>query len=118
MYLAKYVGGWSLPRIGRFYNGRHHTTVLHAVTKIERLRKRDEALDALLDVLASTLNAERVPDVSLRPNPISRSDLVDAIASRVIERMTELPAEIGLTLTNGKMMSEAWTRRAIPAPDL
>jgi hypothetical protein len=24
MYLAKHVGGWSLPKIGRFYNGRHH----------------------------------------------------------------------------------------------
>ena len=35
MYLAKNVGGWSLPKIGRFYNGRHHTTVLHAVAKIE-----------------------------------------------------------------------------------
>jgi chromosomal replication initiator protein len=29
MYLAKHVGGGSLPKIGRFYNGRHHTTVLH-----------------------------------------------------------------------------------------
>ncbi len=39
MYLAKHVGGWSTTRIGRFYNGRHHTTVLHAIGKIERLRK-------------------------------------------------------------------------------
>ena len=38
MYLAKNVGGWSTTRIGRFYNGRHHTTVLHAIEKIERLR--------------------------------------------------------------------------------
>jgi hypothetical protein len=27
MSLAKYVGGWSLPKIGRFYNGRHQTAV-------------------------------------------------------------------------------------------
>ena len=40
MYLAKHVGGWSLPKIGRFYNGRHHTTVLHAVAKIESLGRR------------------------------------------------------------------------------
>jgi len=39
MYLAKSVGGWSTTRIGRFYNGRHHTTVLHAIGKIERLRE-------------------------------------------------------------------------------
>jgi hypothetical protein len=118
MYLAKHVGGWSLPRIGRFYNGRHHTTVLHAIAKIERLRKRDEALDALLDVLASTLNSERAPDESRRSNPITRSELVDAIASRVIERMTEFPAEGGSALSSGKAMSEAWTRCAIPASDL
>jgi hypothetical protein len=85
MYLAKHVGGWSLPTIGKFYNGRHHTTVLHAVAKIERLRRGDEALDALLDVLASTLNSEKAPVASLRPAPISRSELVDAIAARMIE---------------------------------
>jgi len=31
MYLAKHVGGWSLS------NGRHHTTVLHAIANIEQL---------------------------------------------------------------------------------
>jgi chromosomal replication initiator protein len=33
MYLAKHVGHWSLSQIGKFYNGRHHTTVLHAIEK-------------------------------------------------------------------------------------
>ena len=47
MYLAKRVGGWSWSQIGRFYNGRHHTTVLHAIEKIESLRRTDEAVDAL-----------------------------------------------------------------------
>lgn len=83
--------------------------VLHAVAKIERLRRADEALDALLDVLAWTLNSERAPDESLRPNPISPSELVDAIASRVIERMTEHPAQIGSALANGQVMFEAST---------
>ena len=55
MYLGQHVGGWSTTRIGRFYNGRHHTTVLHAVEKIGRLRKADDSLDALLDVLADEL---------------------------------------------------------------
>jgi hypothetical protein len=57
MYLAKHVSGWSLPKIGRFYNGRHHTTVLHAIAKVERLRKTDEAFDSLLDLLTDTLAA-------------------------------------------------------------
>ena len=53
MYLAKNVGGWSTTRIGRFYNGRHHTTVLHAIGKIERLRKDDESVDALIEAVAA-----------------------------------------------------------------
>src|ERR1700761_4023464 len=58
MYLTKHVGEWSLPKIGRFYNGRHHTTVLHAIAKIERLRKADEAFDSFLDILTETLRSE------------------------------------------------------------
>src|SRR3984893_11164824 len=56
MYLAKNVAGWSTTRIGRFYNGRHHTTVLHAIAKIERLRQTDETLDALLAALTTALS--------------------------------------------------------------
>lgn len=37
MYLAKTLTGQSLPEIGRRFGGRDHTTVLHAVRKIERL---------------------------------------------------------------------------------
>src|SRR5215469_1309023 len=51
MYLAKRVGRWSLPQNGRFYNGRHLTTVPHTIEKIERLRRTDETVDALVDVL-------------------------------------------------------------------
>jgi hypothetical protein len=93
MYLAKYVGGWSLPKIGRFYNGRHHTTVLHAIAKIERLRKTDEAFDSLIDVLMATLASETKnlgagPSVSL-----THSELIDAVAVRVIHRLKELIPE-------------------------
>jgi hypothetical protein len=60
MYLAKRVGRWSLSQIGRFYNGRHHTTVLHAIEKIENLRRTDEAVDALIDVLTAALSLNRL----------------------------------------------------------
>lgn len=46
MYLARHVGNWSLVQIGRFYNGRHHTTVLHAINRIEKTRQCDESVDA------------------------------------------------------------------------
>jgi chromosomal replication initiation ATPase DnaA len=55
MYLAKHVGGWSTPQIGRFYNGRHHTTVLYAIEKIARLRIQEPSVDALLEVLIGDL---------------------------------------------------------------
>ena len=89
MYLAKYVGGWSLPKIGRFYNGRHHTTVLHAIAKVARLRRSDEALDTLLDVLTATLMSESNTVRAENDRSLSRSELIDAIALRVIERLKQ-----------------------------
>jgi chromosomal replication initiation ATPase DnaA len=47
MYLCKTLTGRSLPHIGSRF-GRDHTTILHAVRKIERLRKEDIRLDAEL----------------------------------------------------------------------
>jgi len=69
MYLAKHVGHWSLSQIGKFYNGRHHTTVLYAIEKIEALRKRDEAVDALLDVLTAALSPESNAEASTSHGP-------------------------------------------------
>jgi chromosomal replication initiator protein len=40
MYLAKRGGGWSLTKIGKFYTGRHHTTVCHAIQRIEPATRR------------------------------------------------------------------------------
>jgi chromosomal replication initiator protein len=44
MYLAKTLTLRSLPEIGRRFGGRDHTTVLHAVRKIEALVGKDTAL--------------------------------------------------------------------------
>jgi hypothetical protein len=57
MYLAKRVGGWSLTRIGKFYNGRHHTTVCHAIRRIEALREVNPDVDGLLAVLIDQIKA-------------------------------------------------------------
>jgi hypothetical protein len=93
MYLAKYVGGWSLPKIGRFYNGRHHTTVLHSIAKIERLRETDEALDSLIDVLMATLTSETKTFGAGTSVSLAHSELIDAVAVRVIHRLKELMPE-------------------------
>ena len=92
MYLAKHVGGWSLPKIGRFYNGRHHTTVLHAIAKIERLRKTDEAFDSLIDVLTATLTSE-TKNFEGTGVSLADSELIDAIAVRILHRLKELIPE-------------------------
>jgi hypothetical protein len=93
MYLAKRVGRWSLSQIRRFYNGRHHTTVLHAIEKIENLRRTDEAVDALVDVLTAELSAESTCETRKAAQPPSRSLLIEAIMSHVIDRLAELQPE-------------------------
>ncbi len=45
MYLAKQLTPRSLPEIGRRFGGRDHTTVIHAVRQIEKLRAADSELD-------------------------------------------------------------------------
>jgi chromosomal replication initiator protein len=55
MYLAKTLTLRSLPEIGRRFGGRDHTTVLHAVRKIESLIGIDNALAAEIETLKSQL---------------------------------------------------------------
>ncbi|MGB0343568.1 MAG: chromosomal replication initiator protein DnaA [Parvibaculales bacterium] len=55
MYLAKQLTTRSLPEIGRKFGGRDHTTVIHAVRKIEQLRGEDPALDEDVDLLRRML---------------------------------------------------------------
>jgi chromosomal replication initiator protein len=55
MYLAKTLTLRSLPEIGRRFGGRDHTTVLHAVRKIESLIGMDNGLAAEIEVLKGQL---------------------------------------------------------------
>jgi len=56
MYLAKHLTEASLPEIGRQFGGKHHTTVLHSVEKIEEQRKNDKDLNRLLNKLGEMLS--------------------------------------------------------------
>jgi len=51
MYLAKQLTTRSLPEIGRKFGGRDHTTVMHAVRKIEELRASDRNFADDIDLL-------------------------------------------------------------------
>ena len=55
MYLVKELTRASLPEIGRYFGGKHHTTVLHSVQKIDELRQRDENLNNLIHSLMDSL---------------------------------------------------------------
>lgn len=55
MYLAKMLTSRSLPEIGRKFGGRDHTTVLHAVRKVEEVRTQDREFSDDLDILRRTL---------------------------------------------------------------
>ena len=57
MYLAKQLTQRSLPEIGRKFGGRDHTTVMHAVRKIEELTRSDRAFAEDVDVLQRMLGA-------------------------------------------------------------
>jgi chromosomal replication initiator protein len=58
MYLAKTLTLRSLPEIGRRFGGRDHTTVLHAVRKIEALVNKDTALCEEVESLKRQLQQE------------------------------------------------------------
>jgi len=56
MYLIKELTQSSLPEIGRMFGGKHHTTVLHSVQKIEKLRQRDMDLNRLIHAVIDSIH--------------------------------------------------------------
>ena len=55
IYLAKMLTSKSLPEIGRAFSGRDHTTVIHSVKTIEKLRKDDNELNTNIDSLKNKI---------------------------------------------------------------
>jgi len=56
MYLAKELTDASLSEIGRAFGGKHHTTVLHSIHKIEQQRQREADLNRLINKLIDSLH--------------------------------------------------------------
>lgn len=59
MYLSKRHTTQSLPQIGKLYGGKDHTTVLHAVRKIEGLLPSDEKLAADVAAIETALGVSQ-----------------------------------------------------------
>ena len=55
MYLAKQLTSRSLPEIGRKFGGRDHTTVMHAVRKVDELREHDPSFAEDVELLKRML---------------------------------------------------------------
>jgi hypothetical protein len=104
MYLARHVGRWSTTVIGRFYNGRDHSTVCYGIQRIEALRESDPDVDALISDLKHELSisvdspAEQQhtkPHSSVRFSHCDLQELADLIADRVYARIEKRVASDG-----------------------
>jgi chromosomal replication initiator protein len=51
MYLCKALTSASLPEIGKGFGGKHHSTVIHSIRKIEEMRRRDASFNSLINTL-------------------------------------------------------------------
>lgn len=63
MYLAKQMTPHSLPAIGRMFGNRDHSTVIHAVRKVESLRASDPQIERAISRIrqsASIMERERI----------------------------------------------------------
>jgi chromosomal replication initiator protein len=56
MFLAKQLTEASLPEIGRQFGGKHHTTVMHSIGKIDEQRRTDKNLNGMINKLQEMLN--------------------------------------------------------------
>jgi len=55
MYLCKQMTECSLPEIGKRFGGKHHSTVIHAIQKIENKRSKEKEFERLLDGFMQSL---------------------------------------------------------------
>ena len=96
MYLAKQVGGWSTTAIGRFYNGRDHSTVCYALKRVEALRENDPEVDGLVSALADEIKTTVAAGTGRTGGPTRtpggeelffNDALLDALADRLAMRI-------------------------------
>jgi chromosomal replication initiator protein len=55
MYLCKTLTSASLPEIGRSFGGKHHSTVIHSIRKVDELRRRDGVFNTLIAGFLETI---------------------------------------------------------------
>ena len=58
MYIVRQLTGASLEKIGSEFGGRHYSTVLYSMNKIEAMRRNDEALNSTITQLMDAFAAQ------------------------------------------------------------
>jgi hypothetical protein len=104
MYLAKYVGGWSTTAIGRFYNGRDHSTVCYSIKRVEMKCERSPEFAQLIEELTSAIQFQTGPSQQAFKSPkvgnteqqqtagfdeATLNGLAERITERVLRRIVE-----------------------------
>jgi hypothetical protein len=90
MYLAKHVGRWSTTAIGKFYNDRHHTTVLWALKHVGVLRTSDRRIDSVLFSLTQEIQSRSVAIERDDGHRLSRASELPFSALRLEDEFLEL----------------------------
>jgi hypothetical protein len=77
MYLAKYIGGWSTRAIGRFYDGRDHSTVCHSIKRVESKRGSSPEVAQLIEELSSAIHVSDRPATATFQHTARKGGRVD-----------------------------------------
>jgi len=120
MYVANQVGGWSTTQIGKFYNGRDHSTVCYAIARIRARRRMDENIDGLLTVLANEIKSrEQTRENSRKPRTVDHTQVVGSLLPEaVLETLAERIATRVLShLTKDQRPTDAQVSRKPDIPD-
>jgi hypothetical protein len=127
MWLCKQLTTRSLPDIGRRFGGRDHTAVLHAVRRIEELRKEDPHLAHQLDILSRKLRSDDAPisyspashpTLPLSGAPLPTQHLVVEDIHQLADAMDESPYMKGLVFII-RDFAGSWPQRkeALPSSE-
>jgi chromosomal replication initiator protein len=55
MYICKEMTKQSLPQIGKDFGGKHHTTVLHSIRKIDSMKKKNSEISSAVNAIMKSL---------------------------------------------------------------
>jgi hypothetical protein len=109
MYVANQVGGWSTTQIGKFYNGRDHSTVCYAIARIRALRVEEQRIDTILNDLTNEIGMRvHSREIGTRPaaaapskaaQPLLDDATLDAVAERIASRLISILASAQIMAT-------------------